>query len=648
MGAIIISDNTLNTVQNKTILPVHSKFSFRFKYGIIGAVIVSAFGRLALAGTGHSTDYHRYLIPLFVGSLAGFLIGQMKDKWVDKTTELEQEIHDRKVIELELVKSKESLMVTLQSIGDGVITTDLDGRIILINKVTEKMTGWRQDEVSGLKICDIFNINNPERNEPCENPIQKIISNGNTISLSNETILVSKNGTKYFIEGTGAPICDKNNKINGAVLAFSDVTEMKKTNNELTQIEKLKAVGILAGGIAHDFNNLLTTILGNIEIAQSHAFASTHHDKCNEVSLVLKNAKKATIRAKGLTQQLLTFAKGGDLVKKTSSVTEIITDSADFVIHGKEVNCTFDICDDIFSINVDPGQISQVIQNIIINANNAMADGGTITIKATNISDIKNETVDLLEDKYVKIEISDTGSGIVEDHLYKIFDPYFSTSKTGSGLGLSICHSIIKKHGGNISVKSITNEGTTFTIYLPVYNKIVSIADCENKPSSHIIKTKEKDTKMNSEDKVLNMNEKSNPNTDNLNCSVKEPNHKPLIMLMDDDEMIRNMVKQMFNIMNYETVLTEDGEEAIAAYKEHLENNNPIDVIIMDLTIPGKMGGKQTIGKILEINPDAKVIVASGYSNDPIVAHYEDYGFKASIVKPFEMEALNNTINSLL
>ena len=349
----------------------------------------------------------------------------------------------------------------------------------------------------------------------------------------------------------------------------------------------------------------LVAILGNIELAKTHTNSS------NKAYPLLKEAQKASIRAKGLTQQLLTFAKGGEPVKQTSSIAKIITDSANFVLHGSAVACDYHIPNDLWPIEVDSGQISQVIQNMTLNACHAMPNGGVVKIHCQTITDISKELSSLPSGDYLKIIIADSGFGIPERHIDKIFDPYFSTKQEGSGLGLAICHSIICKHGGNISVQSEVNKGTVFTIYLPASSQPLPYTT----GSKHI-------------------------NLEALN--------KATIMVMDDESVVRLMLKQMLSYLGHEVLITENGHEAIGLYKEYGNRNHTIDIIIMDLIIPGGMGGEETVLEILKINPDAKVIVVSGCSNNQIMANHKEHGFIASMAKPFQLHELNTLVNSIL
>ncbi len=522
-----------------------------------------------------------------------------------RNRELLQEIHQREAAENLLAAEKEQLAVTLRSIGDAVITTDITGAIVLMNKIAETLTGWSQDEAAGRPLSEVFRIINELSRELCESPFEKVIKSGQIIGLANHTALISKDGKEFIIADSGAPIRDKDSAIIGVVLVFRDITAQQRTEQELLKVKKLESVGVLAGGIAHDFNNILAAILGNINLA---LFDNTLNDKTKRL---LAEAEKASLRATDLTQQLLTFAKGGEPVKEASSLENVIIDSANFVLHGDKVACRFDLSDDLWLADIDKGQISQVIQNIVLNASHAMPEGGIIKVSAENVhSAIEHNFSILHKGRFVKISIEDTGIGIPAKIIEKIFDPYFSTKQGGGGLGLAISQSIISKHGGHISVKSKSGDGTTFTIYLP---------------ASEQIKTRDQKTAV----------------RDKASSHVK-------ILIMDDEEMVRTVVKEMLTALGHDVSLSEHGEEAIALYKEAINANDKFDLVIMDLTIPGRMGGKEAVKGILAIDSGAKVIVSSGYSNDPVMADCKKYGFCASIVKPYQLQELSGTINQII
>lgn len=521
--------------------------------------------------------------------------------------EVVRDVTDRKKAEHVLAEEKERLAVTLRSIGDGVITINIDSEVLFVNKVAEELTGWQQRDAVGRPLSEVFRIYDKNSGEPLGRLIDASLSKGTSFNLPSNTILLSRDGTERIIADSVAPIRDEESQPRGVVLVFRDVTQEVRTEQELLKIRKLESVGILAGGIAHDFNNILVAILGNLNLATQML------DKGHKVNPLLEDAVKASIRAKDLTSQLLTFAKGGNPVKELSSVADVVRESAQFVLHGAKTNCRFNASDDLWLADIDKGQISQVIQNIIINAQHAMPEGGTIDVSCANVNDPSGENVALDADrKYIKITIKDSGIGIPENLLEKIFDPYFTTKREGSGLGLAITHSIVEKHDGHITVWSKPGKGTSFCLYLPASSEAELPGNKQD------------------EDTV---------------CTKKG---EASILLMDDDEMVRHTSANMLEFIGYQVVHAEDGQEAINLYKAGWEAGQPFDIIIMDLTIPGGMGGQEAVGEILKINPKAKVIVSSGYSNDPILAEYTKYGFKAAIVKPFAMKDLSSVIEQVL
>ncbi|MCK5512081.1 MAG: response regulator, partial [Thermodesulfovibrionia bacterium] len=366
---------------------------------------------------------------------------------------------------------------------------------------------------------------------------------------------------------------------------------------------KMEAIGTLAGGIAHDFNNILTTVVGNITLAKMS-------NPKKEVCDVLTDAEKACLHAKDLTKHLLTFSKGGTPIKTISSIAELLRDSASFALRGSNIKCEFYISDDLWPVEIDEGQIGQVVNNLVINANQAMPNGGTISIEAKNITlDDGYSSLTLSKGKYVKIIIRDQGIGIPRDYIKKIFDPYFTTKQSGSGLGLTTTYSIINNHGGYIDVESEEGAGTSFYVYLPATREPLAG------------KRIKKDKTFRGAGKIL---------------------------LMEDEGNIQKTVSKILNQIGYKVEIAKDGAEAIELYKKAVELKQPFDVVMMDLTIRGGMGGKETIKKLSEINPKVKAIVSSGYSNDPIMADFKQYGFSGVITKPYEVEDLSELLYKVI
>jgi len=323
----------------------------------------------------------------------------------------------------------------------------------------------------------------------------------------------------------------------------------------------------------------------------------------------LVEAEKACLRSTDLTQQLLTFAKGGVPIKKTTSLVELIKDSANFALSGSNVRCEFYIPDDLWRVEIDEGQISQVISNLVINADEAMPEGGVSNIRAQNTSITARDVLPLPEGNYVKINVEDHGSGIPKKQLSQIFDPFFTTKQKGSGLGLSTAYSIVKKHDGHIAVTSKLGVGTTFCVYLPASEKPVP-----------------------------------------MQKAVREipAQGKGRILAMDDEESIRKLLSRMLTKLGYEVELVRDGVEAVKQYQKAKESGQPFDVVVLDLTVSGGLGGKEALKRLLEIDPSIKAIVSSGYATDPIVAKFKEYGFRGVVTKPYRIDELKETLNKVL
>ncbi len=502
-----------------------------------------------------------------------------------------------------LAEEKERLAVTLRSIGDAVIVTDIEGTITLINRIAEQHTGWTAYEAVGKQLSMVFNIINEKTREHCGNPVEKVIQTGLITGLANHTALIRKDGTEVIIEDSAAPIRDKKSVTIGVVLVFRDVTEKRRMEEELLKVEKLQSIGLLAGGIAHDFNNVLTSIIGNISMAKMYM------ETGNKAYERLVGAETASRRAADLTYQLLTFSKGGAPVRKSASIVDTIKESARFILSGANVASEFMISEDIWNVDVDAGQMSQVFNNLIINAVQAMPDGGKIVFTVSNSALSRHEIPTLKEGTYVNISVKDTGTGIPEEYLSRIFDPYFTTKQRGSGLGLASVYSIIKRHDGYITVESKPTRGATFHIYLPASR------------SRSVSKTSKVDTIAAGQGKIL---------------------------VMDDEELIRDISGKMLSSLGYAVAFAQNGTEAIEMYQKALEAEEPFDVVIMDLTIPGGIGGKEAIQKLRAVDPDVKAIVSSGYSNDPIMADHEKYGFKGVIVKPYSIGSLSKSLSEVI
>jgi signal transduction histidine kinase/ActR/RegA family two-component response regulator len=382
-----------------------------------------------------------------------------------------------------------------------------------------------------------------------------------------------------------------------------DVTDKKKNEDDMLKAQKLESMGILAGGIAHDFNNLLTAILGNISLASAQT-PQTHKSQDR-----MKAAIKAATRAQALTLQLLTFSKGGAPVRTVASIADTLKECASFALRGSNVRCEFKLPDDLWRVVMDEGQMGQVINNLIINAAQSMASGGVITVEAENARVDRGDDIPLKKGKYVLVSIVDTGCGIPAEQIKKVFDPYFTTKDTGSGLGLATSYSIIQKHEGLIRVESKIDQGSRFYFYLPA-----------SESETHI---------------------------DTINQGALVPG-KGRILVMDDEDIILDLLGELLETLGYEALYAANGEEAVEMYREAKLNGAPFDLVIMDLTVPGAMGGKEAMDLLLKFDPHVKAVVSSGYFNDPILSDPQKYGFAGVLPKPYDAAQLSDLISRAL
>ena len=520
-----------------------------------------------------------------------------------------RDVTERKRFELEIAADKESLAVTLRSIEDGVITTDVQGKIIMINKAGENLTGWTSKEAIGQPLKSVFNIEIDlaaqarAQKSGYRNEAQSIL-----LSTPENATLRSREGTEHVIEQVASPIRDAKNEVAGVVLVFRDITERQRNEAERRKAETLEQLGLLAGGIAHDFNNLLTAIIGNISLA------SLLLPPDDEMGTRLNDAKNASLRARDLAQQLLTFARGGAPIKKTASIGKLIQDTVSFSLRGTHSRSEFLFGADLWPAEIDPGQISQVIANLVVNADQAMPNGGTLRVSCDNFiydSDTSPAVTDLLPGDYIRIAIRDEGVGIPEQCLKRIFDPYFTTKPKGNGLGLATTYSIIKNHNGLITVESEVHFGSTFVLYLPALRHQALPVEPPRQ----------------------------------LNQVVTGTGR---VLIVDDEEAIRALVEFTLERLGYTVTQAESALEGVNIYREKLEAGERFDAVILDLTLPGGMGGKEALKKLIEIDPTVNAIVSSGYAMDATMSRYQDYGFRGVIAKPYEAAELGKIVHEVI
>ena len=507
----------------------------------------------------------------------------------------------RKRMEEKLRKSEETYRLIVENSRDIIFTLNAEGEFLYVSPSIRDVLGYSQAEAIGQSFRSLIH---PEDLPVVEEAIRRSIMEGYRTPGTEYRVRHASGEWRWHIS-RGSAVRDRaGNFLNFTGIA-NDMTERKRFEEERQRTDKLESVGFLAGGIAHDFNNLLTGIMGNVGLA------SRLLGPKSSVSDVLEEAEKACLRATDLTHQLLTFSRGGEPVKTLASIAKAITDSASFALRGSKVKCSFDLPHDLWLAEIDVGQVSQVISNIVINADESMPQGGTISIGAKNVVLGELSALPLPKGRYVEITIADPGIGIPEVLLPKIFDPYFTTKQRGSGLGLATCYSIVKKHRGHITVQSKVGVGTTFHIYLPASEKPIQDRPAEARREASGARGGR-------------------------------------ILVMDDEEMIRKMVVRLLTAAGYEVEAVSDGAAALERYAKAAGSGRPFDAVILDLTVPGGMGGKEALKRLLEIDPDVKAVVSSGYSTDPIMSDFREYGFCAVMAKPYSVEALGTTLEQVL
>jgi len=512
------------------------------------------------------------------------------------------DITERKRAEEQLSYTVSLTNAALESTADGILIVSRDGNIARWNRKFVDI--WHVPEnllTTETKDQVLYHVA-AQMSQP-EEFLAKVMELYENLEKSSLDLLNLADGRQ--IERYSQPQ-RIGTEIVGRFWSFRDITEQKRHENEVLKISKLESLGILAGGIAHDFNNILAGIMGNISFAQ--VFLDTAHKSYKP----LVEAEKASARATELAHQLLTFARGGEPVKKVISIDLLVKEAISLALHGSNVQGNVDVPDAIHSVKADEGQLSQVFHNIIINATQAMPGGGTLYVTAQNVYLDSANPIDLPIGNYVRISFTDQGCGISEENLRKIFDPYFTTKLAGNGLGLASTHSIITRHGGYIDARSLVGKGTTFIIHLP------------------------------------SLGEQISGNQADTTLQATDEHAGGSVLVMDDEELIRDMAAKMLEYLGYQVMSCCNGDEAISRYAASFDSGTPFVAVIMDLTIPGGMGGKEAAMHILAIDPKACLIVSSGYSTDPIMSEYRKYGFCGAVAKPYNIESLGRHLSSIL
>jgi len=518
-----------------------------------------------------------------------------EDALQEERQQLEQELKKRTA---HLRMSEEHWRNLFECSPDAIFIEDLEGSVLQVNPAACALHGMSKEELVGKNVIELVPPDQRQR-------VKEAFS-----GWMDETLRTYE-GFSYSREGKAIPVDVRATRFEfrnepAILLHVRDISERMRMEQKLIQAQKLESVGLLAGGIAHDFNNILTGVIGNI------SFAKLGLSETDSAYDPICEAEKAAQRARLLTQQLLTFAKGGAPVRKTAAVAQLLEDAVSFVLLGSRSTCRFEIEEDLWPAEIDVGQISQVLENLVINASQAMPAGGTLRLSAANVVlDNARSAAEqgLREGRYLQIRVQDQGVGIPPENLPRIFDPYFTTKKGGSGLGLATAYAIINKHEGLITVESHVNHGTTFTILIPASDKAIP-----EKPGVG-------DRPIPGEGRIL---------------------------VMDDEAMIRKIMAAALEKLGYEPVCVADGRAALVAYQDALHEHNPFAAVILDITVPGGMGGEETMGLLKAVDPDVKAIVSSGYATGGAMSTPGLLGFRGVIAKPYSVQQLSIVLHNVL
>ncbi|TYB32110.1 MAG: response regulator [Candidatus Mcinerneyibacterium aminivorans] len=498
----------------------------------------------------------------------------------------------------------EELMITLKSIGDGVISVDVDGQIILMNEVAEELTGWNFEETVNLEHDKILYFLNKDSEREIENPISRVLEIKQKYRMKKNNLLLSRDGSKYLINGTASPIFDSNNSMIGVVFVFKNVTEIEKYKKELEKNEKLESIAHLAGGIAHDFNNYLMGVLGSIDLIKIILKRDYDRDKLESL---LDSAEKSARKAKELTKQLLVFSKGGEPSRKPINLEKLLNKIAEDVFGRFKVQTKVEINEHLFNIYADGGQLKQVFRNIFKNSLEATDHNGYVNISAENVMLHESDLIPELKGQYVKILIEDNGKGIKKENLNKVFDPFYTEKQNRNGLGLSIAYSIIARHNGEILIDSQKGKYTKVTIYLPVSGKIkgkYAVNDSKNK-------------------------------------------YKTKILIVEGNKIVAETLENILINTGCKTVLADTGKKAIKEFNKAFKENRKFDLVIVDYVLKGEEKGVEIFEKLKMVDPEIKGVISSGFMKKSILSNYKEYGFIDKLEKPYKVEDIYNLLEKM-
>ncbi|MHA1583932.1 MAG: hybrid sensor histidine kinase/response regulator [Promethearchaeota archaeon] len=491
----------------------------------------------------------------------------------------------------------------VNALKEGIISSDSEGIINYINESASNLIGIPKKSIEKQNIYKILKLFDKETNLQIRDFIEKVKFTHKQYQFNHQLYLRNALNEELHVISKIIPLYEDDTHFKGILIILHDISELEEYKKQFQTTLRMNSLGKLSRGIAHDFNNVLTGILGNISLVKM----DFHQGE--EAFELLSDAESEIDRARIMTQQLLTFSKDSNAKKEEIDFDRELRELVDFTLSGSNVTCSYKIENDLWKVMADKAQISQVIHNITINAVRSMPIGGNIEISARNLIITPNNELNLTPGDYIEFIIADHGIGIEHEKLEHIFDPFFETSIGEKGMGLTVVQDIIKYHNGYVKIESELDVGTSVFIYIPA------------------IRSKKEE--ISTEKKI-------------------HPHQGARLLIMDDEEIIRRVLGKMCAQIGFETEMAENGEKAISMYEIAKKNGNPYELVILDLTVKGGMGGKQAAEKIKELNPNVKIIASSGYATDNMIIEFEKYGFAGVLVKPYKIDKLKNTINRIL